>query len=1006
MATKKKISLNQAKWQNDEIHQAVDFAGVGLYRYKLDGTMLFINSVAFYLFDLDKAYKNPVELKGKKLNEVIESIESERDIRLELDQTGFVDNFIYKFRTVGGENKYVILNAFLLREDITGDEYINAMIYDVTETMNYKLKFENLSDKYRAVVESFNGLIYISTHDYKIDFMNKKMLRQIDYYGKNDKCYKVLYGRDNVCPWCVTERVSKGETVNWEVHIPNNNKWFSGVSSPIFNKDGTVSNLSLFQDITTSKQAGKELRMLGNIPEQVGKGLVIRNFNDELLFYNKYWVQLYGLETDKGRIKKFRDVYSEDFLQKIKQINQEVITKGYFSGEIGYKRKNGTECAIQLTTTLYKDERGFPAGFVDVAVDITERKLLEKELIKVQDLSNGYLDAASSLIIFLDRQLNVTYINKKGCDLIGYDKHEVIGKNWFDSFVSQKYSSACKSVYEQIVNLNDIQGCEYFKEYIITKSGEERLFNFNNYLICSNNAKVESIFISGEDITEQVRMEQKVKESEEKYRSLVENINVGVYRITSDFYGKFIHANKAMLDIFGYSSLEEFLNLTIFELYYNFEDRSVMLDKLNKNGSIRNEKICLRRKDGSPIVVSCTAKAVYDENNNIKWFDGIIDDITDHEKLDEVIRIREKLEALKVVAGGIVHDFNNLLTGIFGYITMAKYYSDPESQVAKMLDESEKACNRARELSNQMLVFSRFGRITVKPICPKKIIEDTTKSVLKKFNLNYKIDIEKSLWKIEIDEFQFHQVIYNIVLNAAQATNEGGNIRISATNLDFNEFSKDSYPINADPSLKYIKITVVDNGCGIPDGGLNKIYDPFYTTKDGNCGLGLPAVYLILKKNSGFIDVQSKTGQGTEVEIYLPAYMDLDQIGEQIEKKTKLKILIMDSDFSIRNMLENVLNRIGFSVTCVADEDELVKEYMDSPGLGRAYDVVIPDLRSDEDSQRIAKKLINIDSNVKLIAFCCDGYHIDKNAAESWYSNSLQKPFRIEELIHILNSFL
>jgi|GEM_PF-2096988 len=1005
MGKKKDIDFHQTIMSADDIREAVNFAGVGLYRCAVDGTIYSINSTAFYLFDLDKIYNDPSELKGVKLSDVLNSEESEKKIRSELQKTGFADNFIYEFSTVSGARKYVILNAFTYRDDYSGGEFVNAMIYDITETMNFKLKFENVNLKYQTIVESFDGYIYVCTPDYRISFMNEKLARKTGFPAETEKCYKILHGREEVCPWCVNQRVFQGETVHWEIQSPKDNRWYYVVSSPLLNKDATVSKLSISQDITSKKQAEKELRMLSAIPEQIAKGIAVRDFNGEFLFYNKYWARLHGINADTCNIKTMQDVYSTTLLDEFARINEKVFLSGYYYGEICYAKKGAADqFTFQLTCTLYKDEKGVPAGFVDVVTDITDKKILEKELMKVRDISNGYLDAALSLIVILDTKFKITYINKKGILLLGYDRHEIIGKNWFDSFIAREYRSTYKSIYQKAMTLDEISENEYLKGYIVTKSGELRLINFNNQFIRNINGEVESVFISGEDITEQAGMELMIRESEEKYRTLLENLNVGVYRISGDAYGKFIHANRAMLDIFGYGSLDEFFKLSIVELYCDPAERSLIYEKLMRDGYIRNHKFAARKKNGVPIIVSCNAKVIYDDNNRVKWIDGALEDITEQEKLNEEAQKNKKLESLKVVVGGIAHDFNNLLTGIFGYISMAKYYAEPESQVIKMLDESEKACNRAKELSSKMLLFSRFGKTPAKPICLNQIIVDTVQFALKNFNLSYEIHIEDGLWMIEIEELMFHQVIYNIVLNAAQASSDGGRITVSGNNFNLDASSNHACSIAGQPYGKYVKITVEDQGCGISENGLMNLYDPLYTAKNADCGLGLPAVFLILKKNSGFINIESAVGVGTKVEVYFPAKANVSVSEKTVSGKTGKKILIMDSDSTFRGMLANVLNRIGYAVTFASDKKQLMGELSVSQKCGFPFDIVIPDLKNDNEMEKLAVQLSAKYPNIKLIASCSDSRCIKSDALRSGYAGFIKKPFRVEQLIKILNS--
>ena len=211
------------------------------------------------------------------------------------------------------------------------------------------------------------------------------------------------------------------------------------------------------------------------------------------------------------------------------------------------------------------------------------------------------------------------------------------------------------------------------------------------------------------NITSRKEAEEALRESEEKYRTLVENVNVGIYRHSGDFFSYFLQANPAMAKIFGYSSVGKFLKVPLSEFWRDTEQRESISREISLNGFVKDRELLLYRKDGTPILVSCTAQAQYYSNGTIKWVDGVVEDITERKQIEEEILKSSKLESIGSLAGGIAHDFNNILTAIMGNISLARSKMARESESYLRLAEAEKASSLAQDLTQQLLTFSKGG---------------------------------------------------------------------------------------------------------------------------------------------------------------------------------------------------------------------------------------------------------------------------------------------------------
>jgi PAS domain S-box-containing protein len=376
-------------------------------------------------------------------------------------------------------------------------------------------------------------------------------------------------------------------------------------------------------------------------------------------------------------------------------------------------------------------------------------------------------------------------------------------------------------------------------------------------------------------------------------------------------------------------------------------------------------------------------------------------DITENQQLEEKILKAEKIESLGVLAGGIAHDFNNLLTAILGNVELAAMSLTPDSEALKSLSRAEKAVVRARDLTNQLLTFSKGGAPIKKAASIAEIIRDSADFAVRGSNVGCEFLLPGDLWKVEIDEGQFSQVINNLVINAVQAMPGGGKIRISAGKALI------SPPGMPSPGKdKYVKITVSDQGPGIPQEHVSRIFDPYFTTKSTGSGLGLATTYSIIKSHGGFVDVFSETGKGTTFHIFLPA-LDGDEraTGERQYRPPAGhgtgRILLMDDDEMVRMTVGNMLKRTGYEVTFASEGSEALRLYRDAMEANNPFLLVIMDLTvpGGMGGSEAMQRLREIDPAVRAIV--SSGYSSDPvmaNHRRYGFAAVLVKPYRKEQL--------
>jgi len=366
---------------------------------------------------------------------------------------------------------------------------------------------------------------------------------------------------------------------------------------------------------------------------------------------------------------------------------------------------------------------------------------------------------------------------------------------------------------------------------------------------------------------------------------------------------------------------------------------------------------------------------------------------------DELMRA-QKLEALAVLAGGIAHDFNNFLTIVQGNTDLAKIHMKPGDPVCEILQQTDTACKRAASLASQLLTFGKGGAPIVRTTSVAELLAASVDLARAGSQVRFDLAIPDDLWPADIDVGQISQVFHNVLLNARQAVPEGGVIDVRAENVVIDE---------AVPFIgtgKYIRILIRDNGCGIPEEILPKIFDPYFTTKETGSGLGLATAYSIVTKHHGHIRADSTAGQGSTFCIHLPA-SELSPVTQpaNVVRMGTGRILVMDDEEAIRSVLGLMMQQLGYEVECASDGAEAVELFARAMVSGRSFVGVLLDLTvpGRMGGKEAAAELRSIDPSVKLIV--SSGYSdapILSEFKKYGFDDVIRKPYTLAELGDVL----
>ena len=507
------------------------------------------------------------------------------------------------------------------------------------------------------------------------------------------------------------------------------------------------------------------------------------------------------------------------------------------------------------------------------------------------------------------------------------------------------------------------------------------------------------------DITDRKQSEERLKESEERFRELADALPQTVYE--TDEHGTFLYMNRTGLEKFGYLREEAIGKISVLQTLVP-EDRE--RGRQNMAARFRGEhgqrEYTAVRKDGTTFPALVHAIPIMHEGRPV-GLRGMLIDISDRKRSESEMLRMQKLESLGVLAGGIAHDFNNILTGILGNLSLAKMRLKPEDPLYERILETERASLHARDLTHQLLTFARGG-IPVKKVVPlEPLVRSAAGFAVRGANVNVGLQFPEELRPVEADEGQLAQVFNNLVINAHQAMPTGGTITIHADNCRIGAGS-----IAQLPAGDYICVKVEDQGIGIPAEHLQKIFDPYFTTKQKGSGLGLAVAYSVMRNHGGHIEATSTLGQGTTFTLFFPAAAgEVPAAAEPAAQITggKGRVLVMDDEKIVRVVVAAILADLGYEAAFAKDGAEAVTAYRRAREEGKGFDVVILDLTvpGGMGGKDAVQELKKIDPEVRAIV--SSGYSNDPVMAEyrsHGFAGVVKKPFQVHELTTVLDAVL
>jgi len=697
--------------------------------------------------------------------------------------------------------------------------------------------------------------------------------------------------------------------------------------------------------------------------------------------------------------RPFRDLVHPDDVGALRVAFAEVLAGELKPREYRLRYRSGGFRWVR-TSSRPLVEGGAVAGLRGVLTDISEARAAREALAESERRFRTTLENVGLVAVGLDSAGEVAFVNDFTLELTGWNRDEVIGCDWFDRFVPADRRDAIRQLFRRAAEGDDLPS--HVENPIMTRAGEERLIEWSNTILRDRDGRVTGSVSIGEDVTEHRRAEHQLRTSERRYRTLFESAPVGIFTTRST--GEVLAVNAAMARMLGAESVEaiqnHYSNLSA-QLYVDPSRRRVFLRQLEEHGLVEGFEYDAYTIDGRTVRLSMNARLAGRDEHGGFLIEGFTTDITAQSELEAQLRHAQKMEAIGQLAGGVAHDFNNLLQAMLTQAQLVGTCISDPARLATVVEELEQQVQRGAGLTRQLLLFSRRDAVQRRRLDLNDVIRGQAKLLrhLVRENIAFRLDLAEGALPVEGDHGQLEQVVMNLVVNASDALEHGGEVAIRSGRGDDGG----------------VWLAVEDDGPGVPPALRTRIFEPFFTTKpaDKGTGLGLSVVHGIVDRHGGGIAVEERGGGGSVFRVTLPSLTPQDQenSGERVDDRQDLKartgqqILIVEDEPAAREALVELLDALGYGAIAVGSAEEAV-----ALAETAAFDVLLTDLvLPGASGAELAKRLCGRWPELRVIMM--SGYTEDdvvKRGIGSGDVRFLQKPFGMktlaEELRRVLRS--
>jgi len=625
-----------------------------------------------------------------------------------------------------------------------------------------------------------------------------------------------------------------------------------------------------------------------------------------------------------------------------------------------------------------------------------------------EDCLRSFFEVADVMLIALAADETIVEVNAIACEVLGARREGLVRRNWFDDFLPETERERVRKVFHDALS-GRTELPERYVNQIVSLDGSTRTIAWRNQLRRGAHGREIASFSSGSDITQKLAAERALRESERRYREIVETTDEGVWVI--DLEGGTIFANERMAQMLG-CTVEQLLAGSLFDYIDDAERETARRNIQRRREGVReSHRFTFRRADGIPLHTWITTNPIYDDDGHVVGALGMVTDVTDRVRAEEEreqMRARmaslQRLESLGVLAGGVAHDFNNLLVGVLGNADLARHAEGLPAFAGERLDAVIEAAERASRLTRQLLDYAGRGEGRAQPIDLRTQVESIVGLVRDALTSGVQVEVQQDdalpLW-VDADPDRLQQVVMNLVTNAAESyAGKPGSVVIRVL--------REAVPTPVgsvaviEPTLEDRKLAgleVRDFGCGMGSSTLERMFEPFYSTKGVGRGLGLSSALGFVRAQRGGLAVRSAPGAGTCMWIGLPAARapEAPTVEPRPSDSAPASILVIDDEPMVRDLAATALRSRAHSVELASSGHEAIE----LSRTGRHYDLLVVDVSMpDLDGEATLRQLR--ERGHREPALICSGY-LEHGILERFERlgpvRFLHKPYRPDKLL-------
>ena len=966
------------------------------------------------------------ELSGRRFSEITHPQDHTIGLQAVKDMmAGNQDYALFEKRYLHKTGRVVwgMVSMALIRDEERRPLYFVSLFQDISQQKQAEQERREYSKQLRMITDNLPVLIAFVDSDQRYRFVNREYEK---WFGLSPDDVVGMSVREIVGETGYAavregiETVLSGRPVSYEGDMPvpgGGQRCFFSRNIPHVNDDGVVDGyFVLAEDITERKMAEEVLSRTREQYELLAKNtadlVALCNSAAEFTFVSPSYETQLGYRSDELLGRPITELVHPDDLPVI----LDIIAERYRNPdpepvtiEYRLRHKDGQYLWFETRGQILFDDLGQPSGAMFNTRNVTERKRAEQALRESEALFSSFMYHLPAEAFIKDAQGRYIFASEGYRTILGFDPQDRIGKTDFELFSPDVASFLIEN--DNIVRQTG-RSLEQL-EPIADSTGREHAQLTVKFPIShpSGSGVVAGIAM---DITDRVRAEEELRDSEEKYRTILQS-TVHSITITEVETGRFHEVNDGFVNFTGYSR-EETLGKTPTELnlFVNPKDRDKLIDTLKRYGHVTGAAVQYQSKAGVIMDSIFSAKPL--RYAGLDCLVAVVQDVTslreaerEQARLLSQLQQAQKMEAVGTLAGGIAHDFNNILQAITGYLELLRRQRGQNSTARKYINEIDAVSRRAADLVRQLLTFSRKVDPTLKPVSLNDTVRQTVslleRTIPRMININTLLDDNLDL--ILADSNQIEQVLMNLATNARDAMPLGGTLLIETSNFQVDGDARRNNPaLVAD---EYVVMRVSDTGEGMDEETLKNIFTPFFTTKGvgQGTGLGLAMVYGIVQAHDGYIRCDSEPGHGTSFSIFLPVFkgyvQDASEDGQDFESDFRgtETVLLVDDEPGIIEVAGEMLRQYGYNVISAGSGEEALAKLRSAPS---ALDVVILDLSMPGmGGVKCLEEMARIRPDLKAIV--ASGYSRDSQAErlqELGVADYLQKPYKLTEMMTTL----